>query len=495
MFLFEIKSKEELAILLVVIMVVIVMAYFLLEVFLRNAKSKCSNKIWQANKKFLIYENQEELSISLYHHYTASLQSLVFIILIMAVLYYISHLMFLTLVAYWLIVGLILSFMFNRFQMQSLSIYDNLPKIINLFGLVSFLIIFIIIIVEFTINPSSISIVYAVIALILIRYLRQNITTYFQSLKFLFTKKEELFNIFFKHKVNHSVLNRMSQNYWELFKKDYHKTWIPNILADLLQRKVMCNRYKWCDLSLSNVCAIAIKADEEYLLKVFNTNLKTKALLESELFKQKNINQLILQFIGGKYMGMYACHLFKFNQYTFVDSIVFRSKKDEILKKIAAFELPMEFLNKYNKTHKTICDRITLETMSQVKIVVETESEKKLIYWFEDNLKAVLNLISSLPLRLVIPNIKEEHVVLNADYEPRLISVNGWKIEPIGYAFSTTQKERKILFELLNDKDQKKAIIVQLLKEYEMNLKKFNLRKALSVLGDIKQVSMELLYE
>jgi len=492
---YSIDTKGELAVLFAITMTILLSISFMVEKFSKYTKKRCSDDIWKTNKKFQIYPNQEMLATNLYGQYTVGVSGIMFIGFILLVLSYLYPMVSVMLILYWIVATVFMVLYYDKSDSFKLAVENELPKVMNNAGLFGFLVIFIAVIIDFISPEPSNTIIFAFISLILIRHMTGSITAFTQSIKMLYTQKERLEAIFFKGYGDQVTIKNQESKFWHLFEKEQYKQWMPEIVKKILGANIRCKNYEWYELGIPNVIAFIItveinddlKLEEKYMLKVFNKNLHIKALKETTLYTECDLTALSTEFMGVTMIGVYDCHLFKYGEYIQVAQKDFLLKKFEMLSTIANYTLPNSLIEQYKTTHKFIYGRFSSAIFERMSISAHKDEEKNLA-WFKQELENIIKEIHTLPLRLVVPHITRNTLVVDSNENTKLLSFDNWSIEPIGYGFAPTPQEREILEELLSEKDYKKALIVQELKACEHNYNRHSFKLAIENIKNIKEI-------
>lgn len=490
---YVIKSKNQLAIIFVISISLIILLTLGLEKYVKVLSASCLKSILNLTKKLQVIKNEQQASKDIYNKVITSISSFVFTFVISTILIYIHPVAYIVTVVYWITAIIIIMVLFNRNSQFKLAIEKELTKVLNHFGTLVFLLVFIYVIMDFLSDKPNLSVIYAFVFLILLRHMNSSIISFAQNVHMLYKRKEQLNAVFFKKNPKKIFLKTNTIKFWQLFEKDYYEQWIPNVLNSVLQRNLTLSYCEIYELNLSDVACFELTVEkngseqkEKFLLKMFNKKKKLQALQQEELYKASNIANLSIDFIGSDKVDEYYCHLFKFDNIKPVLKKDFRSKKLEIFNIVSSFELPSVLTEQYKNTHKFIYERLTDEMLIPIKLTAG-KIDGELIYWFEKNIESISHKISTLPLRLVFPVILES-TVATENNEVKLLSIQNWSIEPIGYGIDDDPKEKDIIKTILGKKDYDLACIVQCMKLLEKNYNQYRFEKAIECIRTIQNI-------
>lgn len=490
---YTITSKEELAVFFSIGMVFLLGSLFTIEKFSSFTKKRCSSDIWTTSKYFQVYENQETIANKIFNQYTSSLSGLFFIFLILLVLSILYIKVLLVFVIYWFLVLILFIVLSNNSIKLQKKVESELGKVINTLGMLSFLVVFVVVILDFISTEPSVTLIHAVISLILIRHMMGSITSTIQAVKNLYNQQNQIETIFFNGYINHQQIDKKQKKFWDIFKDERYKKFISNSMNEILKRDTLIKEFIWYELEQPNVVAflLTIENNEQYLIKIFNKNLHARVLKENVLLSGCCNSELTIPFIGIGMIEEYYCHYYRYENYNRTLKKDFEEYKIKFLEKLLCYEVPQPIIKQYITSHKYIYERFSEELFDRLKLAANNK-EKILLDWFEKEIDSIFKSIQKLPLRLVLPAINKNILVKDQDEDIKIFSFDNWMIEPIGYGFNPNQKEKELLKSSLNEEEYILAQIVQSLKAYEHNTNRNNLKQAIQNINAIKSLKSEL---
>lgn len=488
---YDITSKEDLILFFLVVMILVLAIRQIIRKIISVTKKISSNEICTENKYLEKYPNQENLAYSIFNKYITSLSGFIFVFIILAFLFILKPLAALALVTFWIAALFLFIVVYNNSERIQKVVKEDLRKVTDMLGALSLLAVFIAIAIDLTSNITPTELQISVISLIIVRFTMAYISTHILSIKHLFDKRDQIESIFFYNYVHdqYRLIKNKQSKFLNFFDGVRHKQLIEECLSKILNKNVSIKCFDFYELAQPDVMAflLTIEKHEKYLIKVFNSNLHKSALKEGFLLSESCSSNLTLSFVGTDTIGDYLSHFYKYKDENIIRQEDIQKTRLVILEKIAKYDISQNILDKYAEDYKYIYERCSQKDFNQLR-TFSNSKDLVTINWFEKNWECIQSLIRKLPLRLVIPNINKNILLKDCNDDIRLIGFNDWKIEPIGFSFNFEGKDMELLKNILDEKQFVSAKIVQLLEDYESNIKRNGLKKCLKNLFEIKTI-------
>ena len=486
---YTITSKEEFIIVFTIGMLILLGSLLGVEKISSYGKKRCSSDIWTTNKYFQIYEDQEVLASNIFDQYTSSLSKLIFVSLILVLLSFLYPIIAFALVTYWVVVFFVFMIIFNHSVKLQNKVEEELVKVTDNLGMLSFLVVFVAVIIDFASDKPSTTFIFAVISLILIRHMTASISGSIVAIRGLYNQQNQIEAIFFKGYANHQLIDKKQKKFWSIFENDQHKELIKRSLSEALNENILIKKFEWYELERPNVVAflLTLENNEKYLIKIFNKNLHVRVLKENSLLSACSDSGLIISFIGIGMIEKYYCHFYRYDNNTEIVQQEVQASRLILLEKLAKYEVPQIIVDQYITSHKFIYQRFSHEVFNRLRLAANSE-DMELLDWFEKEIKNIHSSLNKLPLRLVIPAINKNTLLKDNNNDVKLLSFDNWMIEPIGFSFTSNPKEMALLKDLLEEEQFVSAQVVQQLKAYELNATRNSLNMAINNLATIREL-------
>jgi len=486
---YTITSKEELIVFFSTGMLILLGFILGVEKISSSHKKRCSIDMWTTNKYFQIYQNQEVLANNIFNQYTSSLSGLIFASLILAFLSFLYPIVSFTVLTYWVVVFFVFMIIFNHNEKLQNKVDEELGKVINNLGMLSFLVVFVAVTIDLASEKPSTTLVIALISLILIRHMTASISGSIVAARGLYNQQNKIETIFFKQHINHQFLDKEQKKFWDIFKSNQYKELIKRSLSEALNENISIKKFEWYELEQPNVVVflLTLEHNDKYLIKIFNKNLNVRVLKENSLLSVCRNSGLIISFIGIGMIEKYYCHFYRYDNNTKLAQQEVQASRMILLEKLAKYEVPQNIVDQYSISNKFIYGQFSQEVFDRLRLAANSESAV-LLDWFEKEKENIYLPLMNLPLRLVIPAINKNTLLKDNNNDVKLLSFDNWLIEPIGFSFSFNSKEMNLLKDLLNEKQFVSAQVVQQLRAYGYNANRNNLKMAINNISNIKEL-------
>ncbi|MBN2824496.1 MAG: hypothetical protein JXQ76_04160 [Campylobacterales bacterium] len=483
-----VSTQKELAVIFSIIIALVMIFYFLSEKVADNRKKKCSSDIWKNTQKLQIYINQEKMAHELYDQYFNGLAGLSMTIVVAFVVALIYPLVFIVFVIYSMVAIVGISLLFESSNFVKEAIEENIAKVFNVVAMFAFLIIFIVVVVDFLSPYPSTKIIFALISLLLLRRMTDSMRAFIQSVKRLYNQREEIITIFLKEHPDSFgfAISHKKKKFWSLFEENAYDVWVPQLMEKILEQKVEIKTIEWFELGVVGEVALKVEiAQKSYLLKIFNSNRHKEALKELILTQNIDSTPFALAFIGESSIEGFSCHLFDLPSYSICLPKEFTLKKQELLNLLAQLPLPDRLQKQYQATHKLLHERIVYDSLERIKIAVKAQQGLESIEEFKKTLPFFINKVEVLPKQLVFSKLLSQNCIV-VDGRLKILSFGSWSIEPLGFVFLKNEENSEPLDKIVPKELETNVKILHLLIKYERNYNQNNFKK---VIGIIKRLN------
>jgi len=482
---YNINTKEHLALLLVSIVFLITILYFFTEKILSRQNDLCLKKSLSKTIKLNIYKKQNKLAEIIYLKYINGLAGVVFFIVSCGIIFILSPLVIAVFLFYLIVLFFIIAFIYNKsVNIQGLFKNDFMKVITNIFTF-GFLFVFIGLVYKVTRSEiNSTEAIFIVISFILLRRSVDGLASYFQSIQFMQSRKEQILNIFFDKKVHLVVSKKYAES--PLALENWH--WIEDILKKVKNKDFKVLDARRLDVEIANEKVFFLKVvhanhTDKFILKIFDKSAELKANNEYLLLSHIKENPYIPKFAGRELLDDNWCHLFSIkNEYKLISKKEFQMKEKDIKFSFESMEVPSVLLKKYASTHKFVDEKVFYYLKNN--FIPISDYEKKVVNDFLNLTTVITNIVKSLPLRININGVTNKNCIV-VDNQLKLVYLGKWSIERLGYS------------ELLNDSiievsqsanfniSHEKIKLIVLLKRCQVNINKNNFTMLMKNLENI----------
>lgn len=211
----------------------------------------------------------------------------------------------------------------------------------------------------------------------------------------------------------------------------------------------------WVESPFSSIsfieCTLRHDGNEEAgtqgLLKIYEPGKVRSARKELEIYPYLERLGVIPKFIGLTEIDGYQIHVFAVGRgWSFTRE---KTAFKELYRKIAQIDFDADLVDEYCSEHPILTDRVTPSLLARMWLVADREEErlldKFLSYWPE-----ILQLLESLPLKLVIPEPALRQLAISDQGDFCLLGIGDWRIEPLGFAIRPKGTAKELISWLEN---------------------------------------------
>ena len=424
------------------------LVYLSIEKMLGMLTKRGGKELLLHSRKILLFDNQDLISEKAFSRYSESLAHLLFIVLTFgALLSFYPSVAFL-LIAYGLLSILLLGVLVNWLYPQLANqLEDDPAAIVSIITNIGFLLSFIYIVYQ-SIYGFGPSILLAIISLLLIRQSLANLKNVANNIRVLTSQRVRINALFFHEKLLVSEKKPDDELFWALAEQSRAEAWAGIVITQLYGERPKQLSLNWFQMEVQDVLAFRVtihrekSQDEEFLVKLFGKKQNLIAQQESEILTQlptlPSLNLLLVGEVEG-----FQCLLFEWQDGAQPTMAEVRGAKLELTKSIMSVPPPLLLMEKYQRSHPLLPQRLDRQFWSRVRHVnnVKHDENFNAINLLLDNIDRINEQLSSLPLT-VINTAFSQHMLLQLKSNSTvLLHWPGWAIEPVGADWSTNLSE------------------------------------------------------
>lgn len=463
-------SRAETGLIFISLIAFILLAQVLSQRFANSREEKCSRDIWENNRKLLIYADQENLATSMYRRYIRILTGMVLIAVVLLGLLALHPVISAALTGYFLLTGILVTLAAEWSPGLRQYAERHFGRLLNLLSTFGFFLMFLVIVYFVATEGKSGGMILAVITLILFRHILNNAVTVVQGIKSLYENRIRLEAIFFTGQVGHPEPPKADMQMWQLLSPELRSGWMSDILSEVEGRRVTVEKHRWYELGIPNEYAFVVTVPAEggrrrYLLKVYPKQQKARALREAAILSEPELSWLSLPFAGTFEFAEQRCNVFEYEEIRETEPSVFAVQRELLNEKLLSVSPPRRLLEQYVGTHKLLCQRLEPSLFERLAVAVDGERERKALARLEQSLVRDRALMRKLPLRIVVTGITKNMLRETPDGKPVVLSVGQWQIEPLGFGFGDSAKEKAFLRRIA-EKTGECAPLVEIVSQY-----------------------------
>jgi hypothetical protein len=324
------------------------------------------------------------------------------------------------------------TYIFPSFQNK---LTDNAQKIIRNLSDVSFLSIFIFILLDFLyFQPPSF--IVAVFTIILARLTLSRLTVSIIDLVFLKKHAIKINTLFFSEKITPTAQIKQKDDIWKFAKPEYRDRWIKQIFESYVVEtgsNIDLNKLSinWHESGKKDIFVFIVKiggSKQEFLLKLFSKHQSMSALHEATLLTETPNQLPAPPLVIATQIEGFHCHVFDITDSKFVKPQQLQKTKEQLQQTLLSLNLATDFIDHYLRSKHMLWHELTPDMFTRLKFLA-TDEQISSIEIIEQNIVAVIDSIESLPLRVDI-DINDQLLLASSNTMPLLVDWHKWEITP-----------------------------------------------------------------
>lgn len=473
--------------------------YVLSELLIAYCCRQGARTLLLRSAKLNMFENQEKIAAYAYSKFTRAMASALFFVISAIVLLIIYPKLLVIVFGYTVLATSLCVMAYNFHATIQLQFQQNHGNILNALSAVGFLLSFFCLVADFLYFPHQ-RIFHAVIAVLVMRQALQRLTSMVQDLVSLRMQYRQINAMFFQsqplleHRPNNHQLECM-------LSPSSREAWIEKLmsLAGIDIRNGI--EINWHQIDAVDVYAFRItvsnsNAPQEYLAKLFGSNIATLAEQERLLFAyQPHLPSL--ECLGHYLLQGVDCHLFRLDGHK---KLIRRQIGDGVVaisQQLLCCEPARELILRFSRTRPYLEQRLDKAMIEPLRFVCSTPADAEKVERLLESFDCIVERLSSLPRQIVSLDITSEALLVSASQQYHLSHWSSWRIEAAGSNWPVMEKER--LYEAIKIARRHRPALVYtatediVLSAFMYSFERFLLRKdypaAFRLLDDILAVT------
>jgi len=430
-------DRETLILLLSALVIMFYIVANMSEKLAISISKKGAKKILKVSNKIVLFENQDEIISKAYIRFTESISSLFFATLAICLVLYLYQMSAIVLIALTICLFLAISIISQRSILFQEYYLDNFIQIFRTITDISFLGMFVFIVIDFLyFEPPSF-----LICLIIIIITRISLSKLNQSLA----------HIHYLNKQNIKINTLLFQPYnfeptdthrvrdvWDLFKESSRDSWLPEIIRELIgevPEKIKIN-WKHSNQKTTLTFTMEIPAKKRYyLVKLFDLKGNLSALHEASLLSEYATKLPCPPLCLVTKINGYHCHVFDISRLKFIEMGNGSNTKVrmDLAASIMSFHPEQKLIDRYQRSKSTFLAEINTELFTRLALISNEEQTEKIKFIIKV-LPNIFDKVNELPLALDIP-LNDAFILTDKEGTPYLTDWSQWKLNPIGSGF------------------------------------------------------------
>ncbi|MBF7731164.1 hypothetical protein [Pseudomonas sp. N040] len=419
------------------------------ESLVKRAADRGAQQLLASTGKLLLFEDQDKIATMAYQQFTSALAGGLFVCLAMLLLLWLYPAIFLLLLAYAGLTGLLLGIALDQVTFGQ-PVEKKWLAWLPVATSAGFLLAFAGIVADFLVGSPP-PLTPAIVALLLSRQLTTKVKTSIHSLARLLHQRPQIDALFFHRQV---LLTEPAQEktIWPLMLAQQRNDWVPRLLSTVLGADWATPlQIRWWPLQENNIAALLCEYEDRpaLLIKLFERNRTHQALHEATLLSDPPSGLPAPVLLGTTQLAGFHCHILRLA----AQSRPIEQPTAEHLQALRACLLkvspPQALQERYCRSHPTLGQRLSERILMRMAVASDMSTELPLLK-ARQQLAAWRARVQSTALGFSVP-VEPGSLVESADGEVLLLHWGKWALEPCGFGWPVATTDLPALHQSLDE--------------------------------------------
>lgn len=386
-------------------------------------------------KKIVLFNDQNDVARAGFQKFSKILASAVFVFSALFALFWLYFGVAIVIVGYILIV-LLLYFSFGldspRFSVRLLRRRTVSQLLVSIANLGFFMCFFFLVYDFLCLQPPGI--VFAVAGLLLSRQLLSKLSALAVDLLDLWDQKSRVDVLFFHGKVWVPSEHEKNDQFWWLVSCAERQKWIESFVSEIGLEGLDVGTSELMPVGVVNVVGVKVAKEEHavaYIFKVFGNGRQAYAAREIDLLSGAAEGLPAPELIYVSSLGEYPVVCFKVDKGRSPEPGEMNICTDYIINKISCYRPPDNIVERYRRSRSVLSQRFSKVLIERLGMAIPSHHDSTVRKLLE-RLESVVEILSSLPLSVVVPEFTKESVWLGESTQPVLLNWTQWSLDPMG---------------------------------------------------------------
>ena len=413
---------------------------------------KATSHLLRMSNKMSLFENQEQVAKNAYSRFSRALASAVFVFLAFAGLGFFYPAMVLVQLSYVFLAVLLLWLLQHSNKSFQERLETQPGPILNLLSAIGFFVTFAFLIIDFIFLEPPVVLV-AIISLLLARQVMNRLAGVAVDFFLLQRERIKLDALFFHGKVFMPQLAGSDKGIWALLSENTRKEWVHSVIDEFElnpdNEDIICS---WQQVGVPNVGALQVAVGtKNYLLKLYETNRTGLAQHELALLSEDLSVLPGLRLVGYTQVAKHSCLVYHLPEGSKPELLAHKSVLWCFRTDLLATSVPASLVSHYQRSKPLLWQRLRALPLERFQISADSEEQKRTLQHFVKCLPDICQILSSLPLSVVNPDVGVDVLWVLPDERCLSLQWGQWSIEPVGAGWPENDSDLVKLNEVLPD--------------------------------------------
>ncbi|MBW4933781.1 hypothetical protein [Marinobacter sp. F4206] len=332
----------------------------------------------------------------------------------------------------------------------------RLNQTLKVAGGVGFFIAFGFLVADFIVGSPP-GLIVAIVAILLLRQMTNRVVSLVKDLAWLQKQKTKVDALFFHGKVLMPA-TKPEKTIWPLIAREKREAVASAVYRELVDGADALQRITWHQTGIQDVAGLRFVSDGEgYLLKIYGSRRKGQGLHEASLVSEAITDLPAPEFLGTTVIQKFSCLLYRLPSGSYPSVRSFRSAELEVRRRLMSLRLPRDIVYRFERSQPMLWQRLGPQVCDQLYTAAASSTDDACIVALGNLLGNLQRILRSLPLTLVVPDIKEDQLWLPDDGSGPLVThLGSWTVEPLGAGWPVRRSMLSRLENALKEQSSKK---------------------------------------
>lgn len=448
-------NRDTLIVALCCLTIVFFLTHFISEHLITYISNRGAVKLVAKNRKIVLFQGQEEVSIQSYQRYARSLAAGIFVFLVITLFLIVYASLAIFILLYVFVVMMMLTVLCSVSKAFLQAVNESFYRILNISATLGFLSSFTFIVYQY-LSGKKINLLILIVCLLLTRQAIGKLSALIKDFYYLNSRKRKLRALFFHKYVLMADKKEYKSDYWNLFNSDKLKQWIPALIKNVSDVSGELE-IKWLQVGVLGVFGFQVYCCDEhrgknhsFLIKLFDQTRESQASYESTILLYQN-ELPGLKLLEVDRVASFICHVYEEQGLDEVPASKVKDAVFEVRAELMSIEPSAKLVSSYLRSHPCLWERLNRETLRGVEIAASNLGEhvSRQFYEFLENFEDIVARLKSLPLTIVNPDISVDKLLVNSRGHYLATHWGRWSLEPVGSGWPVSSNGIYLLRKLL----------------------------------------------
>lgn len=401
------------------------------------------------SRKLTLFESQEQLLAKAYQRFAGAIASAVFIGLALLALSWVYPLQAIVVVSYCAVVLLSLVIIQRLFGVWRDEHAGDFVRLVGLLASVGFFVTFATIIFD-VLMGSQVSLLWAIIALLLVRQLFRRLASLVGEVSTLYSQRLQLNAlIFHEHLYAGKPIAEDSKGAWALAEPDICFNWLNPLLEREAGPLAVLPEIRWVQSGISDVLTGIVHINSEpkrtYLVKLFAKNRGALSRHEASLLTiMRHAKEPLPRLCLVEQVESFSCHLFEWPMVGKLEPRLVKREAFRVSARLFGIHPLPSLVALYTRSRPMLWQRLDDMQLTRLRLFAQGR-DVELLGLFASALPSIKKRLEAMPLAIVTPELSADALWVDSQNGIWSSHWGRWTLEPVGAGWPVNEKTMPLL--------------------------------------------------